>query len=133
MSRYFITLRSSADRARAMKVITAAPHGTRIEVKAAKRSLPQNDLMWAALTEVATQLPWHGQKLRPDDWKLIFLDALKREAHLVPNIDGSGFVNLGTSSSDLSKQEMSDLIELIHEFGARHGVRFADDQAEAAA
>lgn len=132
MSRYFITLRSAADRARAMKVITAAPYGTRVEVKAAKRSIPQNDLMWAALTDVAQQLPWHGVKLRPDDWKLIFLDALKRESRLVPNIDGSGFVNLSTSSSDLTKNEMSELIELIHEFGARHGVKFQEDERAAA-
>ncbi len=50
---------------------------------------------------------------------------------MVPNLDGTGFVNLGRSSSDLSKSEMSDLIELIHAFGANHGVKFQDD-AEAA-
>jgi len=43
---------------------------------------------------------------------------------MVPNIDGSGFVNLGRSSSDLSKAEMTDLIEIIHAFGANHGVVF---------
>ena len=79
------------------------------------------------LTDVARQLPWHGQKLRPDDWKLIFIDALNREQRLVPNIDGTGFVNLGTSSSDLSKAEMGDLMELIAAFGANHGVKFHDD------
>lgn len=131
MSRYTFTLRSSADRARAMQVITAAPPGTRVEVKAVKRSIPQNDRMWAMLTEIAQQLPWHGVKLRPDDWKLIFLDALKRERRMVPNIDGNGFVDLGRSSSDLSKSEMSDLIELIHAFGANHGILFQDN-AEAA-
>jgi hypothetical protein len=88
--------------------------------------------MWAMLTDIALQLPWHGQKLTPDSWKLIFLNALKREARLVPNIDGDGFVNIsGTSSSDLSKSEMSDLMEIIAEFGARHGVVF-HDQAVAA-
>jgi hypothetical protein len=132
MSRYFVTLRSAADKARAMRILTAAPFGSRVEVKAAKRSLPQNDRMWSMLSEVAQQLPWHGVKLRPDDWKLIFLDALKRELRMVPNLDGTGFVNLGRSSSDLSKSEMSDLMELIAEFGARHGVIF-QDQEEAAA
>lgn len=131
MSRYVITLHSAADRARAMKVVTAAPSGTRVEVKAAKRSMPQNDRMWAMLTEIAMQVPWHGVTLRPDDWKLIFLDALKRERRMVPNIDGTGFVDLGRSSSDLTKSEMSDLIELIHAFGAQHGVKFADDAVAA--
>lgn len=129
MSRYVIALNSAADRARALKVITAAPPGTRVEVKAVKRSLPQNDRMWAMLTEIAQQLPWHGTTLRPDDWKLIFLDALKREQRLVPNIDGDGFVNLGRSSSDLSKNEMGDLIDLIAAFGSTHGVKFNDEMA----
>ena len=132
MSRYSFVLNSAADRARAMKVVAAAPSGTRVEVKAAKRSLPQNDRMWAMLTDVARQLPWHGVKLRPDDWKLIFMDALKRELRIVPNIDGSGFVNLGRSSSALTKSEMGDLLTLIEAFAARHGVKLHDDREQAA-
>ncbi len=130
MSRALLTLRNQADRDRAASWAAKLPAGTRVEFKAAKRSLPQNDRMWAMLTDIATQVPWHGVKLRPDDWKLVFLDALKRELRTVPNLDGTGFVNLGRSSSDLSKSEMSDLIELMMAFGAEHGVLF--DQAEAA-
>jgi hypothetical protein len=126
MSRALITINGPVDRRRATAWIAQAPVGTRVEMKAAKRSLPQNDRMWAMLTDLAQQVPWHGMKLRPDDWKLMFLDALKREVRVVPNLDGTGFVNLGRSSSDLSKGEMSDLIELIAEFGARHGVVFHD-------
>jgi hypothetical protein len=84
------------------------------------------------LTEVATQVKWHGQRLTPDDYKLIFLDALKRELRIVPNLEGNGFVNLGRSSSDLSAAEISDLMELIAAFGAERGVIF-NDPAEAAA
>lgn len=127
MSRYLVTLHSTAHRDRALRIVEAAPFGSRVEIKAAKRTMPQNDKMWAMLTEIAQQLPWHGTKLRPDDWKLLFLDALKRELRNVPNLKGSGFVNINQSSSDLSKSEMSDLIELMFEFGARHGVKFADD------
>jgi len=87
--------------------------------------------MWAMLTDVARQLPWHGQRLTPDDWKLVFLDGLKGEIRLVPNIDGNGFVSL-RRSSDLSKGEMSELIDLIAAFGAEHGVEFGDHQERAA-
>jgi hypothetical protein len=76
---------------------------------------------------VATQLPWHGRKLRPDDWKLIFLDALKLESELVPNLEGTGFVSIGRSSSDLTKAEMADLLTIIEKFGAEHGVVFGDE------
>jgi hypothetical protein len=132
MGRATLILHSQTDRLKASKWVQNAPDGTRLEFKASKRSVPQNDRMWAMLTDIASQLPWHGVKLAPDDWKLIFLDALKREVRIVPNLDGNGFVNLGRSSSDLSKDEMSDLIELITEFGARHGVTFHDGEQVAA-
>jgi len=131
MSRYLITIRSTADRERAAKYLAAAPFGSRMEVKSAKRSLPQNDRMWAMLTDVAEQKQWHGVRLRPDDWKLIFLNALKRELQMVPNLDGTGFVNLGRSSSDLTKSEMSDLMTVMEEWGARNGVVFHDDKVAA--
>lgn len=126
MSRYAFTLHSAADRDRALRTIAAAPEGSRVEVKAAKRTTDQNSRMWAMLTDVAQQLPWHGVTLRPDDWKLIFLDALKRERRMVPNLEGNGFVDLGRSSSDLSKEEMGDLMELIASFGANHSVTFSE-------
>ena len=133
MSRATIIVRGQAERLRAVDWCQKAPFGTRIEFKAAKRTIPQNDRMYAMLGEIATQIEWHGIKLKATDWKLIFLDALKRELRMVPNLDGTGFVNLGRSSSDLSKGEMSDLIELMFKFGAEHGVVFAKDEAEQAA
>lgn len=124
MGRATVVIRSATDKQRAANWLSRAPFGTRIDFKAAKRTLPQNDRLWAMLTDVSDQLTWHGNKLRASDWKLVFMDALKREMKLVPNIDGTGFVNLSNSSSDLSKGEMSDLIELIFKFGAEHGVEF---------
>jgi hypothetical protein len=132
MSRALIVIKGHRDRLAAVSLIEKAPVGTRVEFKAAKRSMPQNDRMWAMLTDIAQQLPWDGEKLRPDDWKLMFMDALNREnQHIVRNIDKDGFVNLSTSSSDLSKGEMSDLLEIITEFGIRHGVKFKDEQVAA--
>lgn len=126
MSRATLILTGQDSRSRAAKWCMTAPLNTRVEFKEAKRSTDQNALMWAALTEVARQVPWHGLKLSADDWKLIFLAGLNQEMRLVPNIEGTGFVNLGRSSSDLSKAEMTDLIELILKFGAEHGVTFHD-------
>lgn len=131
MSRHLLTLRTDADRDVAHSYVNKAPAGARIEFKAVRRSLPQNDFMWSMLTDLARELPWHGVKLTPDDWKLLFLDALKREVRTAPNLDGNGFVNLGRSSSDLGKEEMSDMIELIRAFGANHGVTFIDQKYEA--
>lgn len=131
MTRYHLTLYGRAQRIRAAQLIEASPDGTRVEFKAEKRSMPQNDKMWALLTEVALQVKWHGSALRPDDWKLIFLDGLKRETRkpLVRNLDDTGFVDLNRSSSDLTKSEMGDLIELIYAFGANHNVQFKEEAA----
>jgi hypothetical protein len=78
------------------------------------------------LTDVARQVEWYGQKLTPTDWKDV-MSASLRKAYVVPGIDG-GFVPLGMHTSDMSKEEMSALIELIHAFGAQHGVVFGDDR-----
>lgn len=124
MTRALVTIASNADRQKVAHWASQAPWNTRVEFKAPKRTLPQNDRMWAMLTHIAGQLDWHGQKLRPDEWKLLFLDALDREVKAVPALDGKGFVNIGTSSSDLSKDEMTDVIELMFKFGAERGVTF---------
>lgn len=131
MSHAQLTLCSHADRERAIKWIQQAPTGTRVLFKDSKRTTDQNSKLWACLTEIAIQVEWHGQKLTPDSWKLLFMDALKRELRLAPNIDGTGFVNLGRSSSNLSKADFSDLLEIIHMFGANHGVVFRDQEIAA--
>ncbi|MFG1454609.1 recombination protein NinB [Xanthobacter sp. V2C-8] len=128
MSRAAIIIAHECDRQRVASWAAKAPWNTRVEFKAPKRTTPQNDRMWAMLTDVAMQVPYHDLKLTPDDWKLIFLDALKREVRMVPNLDGTGLVSLGRSSSDLSKSEMSDLIELIFAFGAKHDVQFQEPE-----
>lgn len=132
MSRALVILASRAEREKAARWCMTAPLNTRVEFKEAKRSIPQNARMWAMLTDVAQQVQWHGQRLSADDWKLIFLSGLNQEMRLVPNITGNGFVNLGRSSSDLSKSEMGDLMELIAAFGAQHGVIFHEHEEAAA-
>lgn len=90
-----------------------------MEFKSPRRSLSQNDLFWQLLTIVSGH-EWKGQRYSPDDWKDYFLNAL-RKGRWMPDEDG-GFVPIGLRSSDLSKDEMSDLIELIQAFAARHGI-----------
>jgi hypothetical protein len=132
VSRALIVLWGSQDREQAAEWIAKAPAGTRVEFKANKRTLPQNDKLWACLSDVARQVKWHGQKLSTNDWKAIFIAALRKELRVVPNLDNTGFVSLGHSSSDLSKEEMSDLISLIEAWGTEHGVVFHDAHSEAA-
>ena len=128
MSHATIILNTQQARQTAMGWISHAKHGTRVEFKTSKRSIPQNARLHAMLGEIAVAVKWHGLKLSVDDWKLIFMDGLKRELRLVPNLDGTGFVNLGRSTSKLTKEECTDLIELVAAFGANHGVTFGYDE-----
>ena len=130
MSRALITLNGRQDLERAIRWIHQAPYGTRIEFKAQKRSLPQNDCMWAMLTDVATQKDHHGRKYTPDQWKVIFMQACGRDVQFIPALDGQGFIPWGQRSSDLSKQEMTDLIEFIMSWGTQNGVVFHDPDAK---
>jgi len=126
MGRALLVLWNDATRAKAIDWIRRAPRETRVTFQGPKRSLDQNSRLWACLSDVSTQLLWHGQRLSPDDWKIVFLSSLKQEMRLVPNIHGDGFVQLGRSSSDLSKEEMSDLFLIIEAFAARYGVKLLE-------
>jgi hypothetical protein len=128
MSRATVVLFGSDSRDKVAAWAKQAPPGTRVDFKAPRRTLAQNARMWCLLTAVASQVPWHGSKLTAEDWKLIFLDALKREVRTAPSIDGDGVVSLGRSTSDLSKDEMGDLMTIIEMFGAKHGVRFEKNE-----
>lgn len=86
------------------------------------RTLDQNARMWAMLTDVSKQVDWHGQHLSPEDWKHVFSAGLHQQ-RAVPGIDG-GFVVLGQSTRRMSKEQLSELMELIEAFGAQHEVTF---------
>lgn len=93
-------------------------------IKKNRRSIGQNALMWALLSDISRQVEWHGQKLTKKDWKWVFTAAIRRQ-RMVPGVDG-GMVFLGEPTSGMSKQEMSDLIELVYSFGAEHQVEWTD-------
>ena len=132
MTRAVILLASQADRDKLASWAQRLPWNTRVELKAPKRTLPQNDRFWAMLTDVAQQVEHMGQRYTPDEWKILFMHACGREVKFLPGLDGKTFVPWGQSSSDLSKEEMTELIEFIFAWGAEHGVKFNEPRSEAA-
>ncbi|MBB4063639.1 recombination protein NinB [Gellertiella hungarica] len=124
MDRALFVLNSHEDKAAAIRIIQGASKGCRVEIKATKRSLPQNDLMWALLTEVSRQLDHAGRKYEPAEWKAIFLHAFGREITFLPSLDKKTFLPIELSSSDLSKDEMTEFLEFIIKEGTERGVVF---------
>jgi len=124
MSAKFILAHPQA-RSRALAYVAEAPDGWVVSIKPSTRSLEQNARLWAMLGDVSRQVEWYGKKLDPEDWKHVFSSSLRKLA-VVPNIDGTGFVALGLSTSRMSKAELGDLMTLIEAFGAQRGVVFTE-------
>ena len=67
-----------------------------------------------------------------DDIKLRFLNALGVEMRFLPCLEGEGAFPVGLRSSTLTKDQFSALIELLFEYGSRHGVEWSEPQRNAA-
>lgn len=106
------------------QLVMQAPQGHVVTISEPTRSTDQNAKLWASLTDIANNVVWHGRKLDQTSWKHIFTSSLKRQ-EVVPNLDGTGFVVMGISTSRMTKSEMSELIELIAAFGAQHNVEWS--------
>lgn len=130
VKRTFILVHDIA-RQNAARAVQEAPVGFSVTVAEPRRSLDQNARLWAMLGDVSEQVNWHGKRLSPEDWKHVFSSALKK-MEVVPNLDGTGFVALGLSTSRMSKRELSDLMELIAAFGAERDVVWSEPERQAA-
>ena len=132
MSKKLFILVHDLARQNAKRAIDEAPEGFTVTIAEPKRNLEQNARMWAMLGDVSRQVEWYGKRLTSEDWKHVFSSALKK-MEVVPNLDGTGFVALGMSTSAMSKREMVDMIELIFAFGAEREVVWTDPKQRQAA
>jgi len=91
------------------------------------RSNEQNKKMWAMLNDLSKQVVWHGQTLTAEDWKHVLTGSLVGQ-RAVPGVDG-GVVMLGKSTSKMTIEQMTELIEYMYWFGAEQDVEWssADD------
>lgn len=119
-------LHGAREREWAQQSIRDAPPLSVVTIEPPRASWPQKKRMNAMCGEVAKQVPWHGQMLEKDDWRHIFAAALFK-LRIVPNLEGDGFVTLTPSTTKMTRDQMSNMIDLIAEFGARHSVVFSDE------
>lgn len=131
MSKRVFVLNHDIARQNAVRAVQEAAVGFSVTVAEPRRSLDQNARLWAMLGDVSQQVNWHGKRLSPEDWKHVFSSALKK-MEVVPNLDGTGFVALGLSTSRMTKRELSDLMTLIEAFGAERDVVWSEPERQAA-
>jgi len=124
-TRATVQIKTKADRNLIARWAAGVPEGTTVEFRAPRRSNDANAMMWSLLSQIAKQVEWYGQKLTAEDWKDITSASLRRY-HVVPGIDAGTVVPLGMRTSQMTKEEMTALIELIIAFGTERGVKFRE-------
>ena len=119
------TITLHGTRRQAHRLIDAAPAGSVLNIKPPRRTSDQNALMWCLLSDVSRAKP-EGRELTPEVWKSLFLHALGHAQRFETALDGNGVVPIGFRSSRLTKDEFSDLIETIREYGVRHEIEWSE-------
>ena len=122
---YKVRLTGPRQRMYAHQLIDGAPDYSTVTIVGGDRTIDQNAKMWAMLTDVAMARP-EGRKWPPETWKCAFMHSLGHQVQFADGLDGSGPFPLGFKTSKLNKQQMSDLIEVIYEYGSRHNVEWSE-------
>lgn len=94
-----------------------------MEIREPKRSDAQNSALWSLLAQITKQRPTHnGRDMTPDLWKSVYMDALGHEVDYCASLDGKRIFPLGHRSSHLTKDQFSDLLQLIVAWCAEQGL-----------
>lgn len=120
-----VILHGPSQRRLAADLVSRAPVGAVVNIREAKRTIDQNDKMWAMLSDVSRHKP-DGHTHPPETWKSLFMHALGHEIRFEMGLNGEPFP-VGFRSSKLNKSQMADLITFISEYGDRHGVEWSDE------
>src|SRR5690554_4030246 len=91
----------------------------------AKKAREQEVMYHAILADVGRTLTFMGNKWDAETWKRLLVDAFARvkaeegdplqgHGQMVPNLDHSGFVQLGVQTRRFTKKQASEFIEFLH-------------------
>lgn len=106
-----------------------------VTISEPKRTLAENALLHALISELARKLEWAGKRRDAETWKRLLVAAWYRaegkSLEILPALDGHGVDIVPVRTSRLSKRDCADLIEFIYAWGAEQGVRW-DEHSEVA-
>ena len=120
-----VILRGKDQRRLAKHLIDRAPTDAVVTIKEGTRTPDQNSKFHAMLSDISRAKP-QGRKHTPDVWKALMMKACGHQVQFALGIDGEPFP-IGFRSSQLSKAQMSDLIEFMYQFGAENGVVWSNE------
>ena len=125
MRKYFILAHDTA-RTNAKTTVTEAPDGYAVEIKPITRSLAQNAKLHALISDIARTLEWAGTKRDVETWKRLltaaWLRARGEPIEMLPALDGHGVDIVFRRTSELTVNEMIELIEYIQAWAVGNGI-----------
>lgn len=108
------------------KASLLAGHRLHIELREAKRSLPQNALIHPTIKRIAKAA---GRALDEESLRVLrylMLEQWRADTGRAPDfersLDGMRMVNVSRGTSDLDKPDCSEFIDWLHAWAAQHGV-----------
>ena len=122
-----LVIDSNYRRELAHKLVAAAPVGAVMTISPAKRTTDQNSRFWAMLSDISRAKP-DGRMHTPETWKALFLHAMGHASRFEMGLNGEPFP-VGFRSSQLSKAQMSDLMEFMSAWAAEKGIIFSHEVA----
>ena len=123
-------------RAAALDAVANAPDGWVVRVGPPKRSSEQNRIFHAIVSDFAKHMPeYHGVPMDAESWKSVLIVSFAKEEaggaiRLVPDLGGSGLVQVRESSATMGKARATALIDYCMAEAARLGVPLSDDGGE---
>lgn len=137
----FILVHDTA-RSRALEAVRNAPDGVVVQIKEQGKTRIQEEKYHAMIGEIAKQYEHCGKKWSDEDMKRLLIDSFKRDTRndsdfkaywdedskteMVPSLDGSGVVMLGTQSRKFPKRIAIAFIEFLYAFGADANIIFTE-------
>jgi hypothetical protein len=100
-----------------------------LEIKDAAKSRDQEEKYHAMIGEIAKQAEHLGSKWDAESWKRLLVDQFMRDSgkasnRILPNLDGSGIVQLGNQTRKFTKEQASEFVEWLLAWGAEHGITY---------
>ena len=82
--------------------------------------------------DIAKQAQHMGAKWDAEDWKRLLVDQFARDrmmygAPILPNLDGTGIVQLGVQTRHFSKEQASEFVEFLMAWASEHGIELKDE------
>ena len=109
------------------KALLMAGHRPVLWLKEEDQSRDQQEMYHSLIGEIAAQASHLGAKWGAEDWKRLLIDKWARETgrshgKVIPNLDGSGVVEVGVLSRKFGKRDANEFIEWLYAWGAENGV-----------